>query len=225
MPRKRGGLGAMQIPILADTTKEIAASYGTLLKDAGIALRGLFIIDPAGVLQQQTINNLPVGRDVDEALRLVQAFQFVAQHGEVCPAGWTPGAATMVPTADGAVSYFEQQPEAAAADDFNPGLLSLDSEAAFNAAVAAPGPLVVDCYAPWCGKCRQIAPHVDALAAAHPGVRFAKLDTDALPALAKALGAAALPTFLFFKGGKAALPPLQGYKKGPLTEAVEALAR
>ena len=159
-PRKRGGLGHMQIPLLADTTKEIAASYGTLLKDAGIALRGLFIIDPSGTLQQMTINNLPVGRSVDEALRLVEAFQFVAQHGEVCPAGWTPGAATMIPTADGAVKYFEQQADGSPDDDFNATLPALTTEAEVAAAIAGPGPVVIDWYAQWCGKCRQIAPHV-----------------------------------------------------------------
>jgi len=82
-PRKRGGLGHMQIPLVADVTKTIAADYGVLLEDIGIALRGLFLIDPEGVLQQITVNNLPVGRNVDETIRLIQAFQFVAKHGEV----------------------------------------------------------------------------------------------------------------------------------------------
>lgn len=73
----------MQIPLVADVTKTIAADYGVLLEDIGIALRGLFLIDPEGVLQQITVNNLPVGRNVDETIRLIQAFQFVAKHGEV----------------------------------------------------------------------------------------------------------------------------------------------
>jgi thiol-disulfide isomerase/thioredoxin len=174
-PRKRGGLGAMQIPIMADVTKEISASYGTLLKDAGIALRGLFIIDPKGTLQQVIVNNLGVGRDVDETLRLLAAYQFVAEHGEVCPAGWKPGAATMVPTADGSQSYFQTVADGAPEDDFTSRLPALSSEAEFNAAVAGPGPVVVDWYATWCGKCRQIAPHVDALLGAHPGVKFYKV--------------------------------------------------
>ena len=84
-PRKKGGLGHMQIPLVADVTKTIAADYGVLIEDIGIALRGLFLIDPEGVLQQITVNNLPVGRNVDETIRLIQAFQFVAKHGEVCP--------------------------------------------------------------------------------------------------------------------------------------------
>jgi alkyl hydroperoxide reductase subunit AhpC len=73
----------MKIPIVADTCKTIAADYQVLLEDKGIALRGLFLIDPQGVLQQSTVNNLGVGRSVDEALRLLAAYQFVAEHGEV----------------------------------------------------------------------------------------------------------------------------------------------
>jgi len=73
----------MQIPLVGDITKTIAADYGVLLEDIGVALRGTFLIDPEGVLQQITVNNLPVGRNVDETIRLIQAFQFVAKHGEV----------------------------------------------------------------------------------------------------------------------------------------------
>jgi thiol-disulfide isomerase/thioredoxin len=197
-PRKRGGLGHMQIPILADVTKEISASYGTLLKDAGIALRGTFIIDPEGVLQQSSLNNLGVGRSVDEVLRLVAAFQYLKEHGEVCPAGWQPGAATMVPTADGAASYFEALEEGPA-EEIAARVPSLTSEAAFTAAIAGPGPVVIDWYAPWCGKCRQIAPHVEALLEKHANVKFFKVDTDALPELAAKHGAQVLPTFTFWK--------------------------
>jgi len=81
--RADGGLGDMKIPLLADTNHKIARDYGVLIEDQGIAFRGLFIIDPKGVLRQITINDLPVGRDVDETLRLVQAFQFTDKHGEV----------------------------------------------------------------------------------------------------------------------------------------------
>ena len=80
-----GGLGKMNIPILADKTKDISIRYGVLKEDEGIAFRGLFIIDDKGILRQITINDLPVGRSVDETLRLVQAFQFTDKHGEVCP--------------------------------------------------------------------------------------------------------------------------------------------
>ena len=105
-PRQEGGLGPMKIPMLADVTREVARRYGVLLEDAGVALRGLFIIDDKGVLRQITINDLPVGRSVDETLRLVKAFQFTDTHGEVCPADWTPGQRTMKPDPKGSKTYF-----------------------------------------------------------------------------------------------------------------------
>lgn len=77
-----GGLGNMKIPILADLTKNISCDYGVLLNDAGIALRGLFLIDTKGVVRHITINDLPVGRSVDEVLRVIKAFQHVEKHGE-----------------------------------------------------------------------------------------------------------------------------------------------
>jgi len=106
--RKEGGLGKMKIPLLSDKSGKICNDYGVYLEDSGIPLRGLFIIDEKGTLRQITINDLPVGRSVDETLRLVQAFQFTDKHGEVCPAGWKPGADTMKPNATGAKTYFEK---------------------------------------------------------------------------------------------------------------------
>ena len=106
-PRKDGGLGGCKYPLLADITKEIATYYGVLLP-AGVALRGSFIIDPKGVVRQATINDLPVGRSVDEALRLIEAFQFTDKHGEVCPAGWTQGSDTIKPNPSGSKSYFSK---------------------------------------------------------------------------------------------------------------------
>jgi len=108
-PRNKGGLGKMNIPILSDLTKQVSKDYGVLLDGAGISLRGLFIIDPKGVVRQITVNDLPVGRDVDETLRLVQAFQFVDKHGEVCPAGWKPGADTIKPGVEESKEYFSKQ--------------------------------------------------------------------------------------------------------------------
>ncbi|KAJ7397373.1 hypothetical protein BTVI_136127 [Pitangus sulphuratus] len=93
-PRKSGGLGKMNIPVLSDLTKQISRDYGVLLEGPGIALRGLFIIDPNGVIKHLSVNDLPVGRSVEETLRLVKAFQFVETHGEVCPANWTPDSPT-----------------------------------------------------------------------------------------------------------------------------------
>uniref|UniRef100_A0A8C0IH57 Thioredoxin-dependent peroxide reductase, mitochondrial n=1 Tax=Bubo bubo TaxID=30461 RepID=A0A8C0IH57_BUBBB len=93
-PRKSGGLGKMNIPVLSDLTKQISRDYGVLLEGPGIALRGLFIIDPNGIIKHLSINDLPVGRSVEETLRLVKAFQYVETHGEVCPANWTPDSPT-----------------------------------------------------------------------------------------------------------------------------------
>ena len=98
----------MRIPLLADKNCEIAKTYGVYKEDDGIAFRGLFIIDDKGDLRQITVNDLPVGRSVDETLRLVQAFQFTDKHGEVCPAGWKPGEKTMKPSVQGSKSYFQQ---------------------------------------------------------------------------------------------------------------------
>jgi len=107
-PRKQGGLGNMNIPLLADKTGEISKQYGVYKEDEGVAFRGLFIVDDKGNLRQITINDLPVGRSVDETLRLVQAFQFTDKHGEVCPAGWRPGDSTMKPDPKGSKSYFQK---------------------------------------------------------------------------------------------------------------------
>jgi len=108
-PRNKGGLGKMNIPLVSDLTKQISTDYGILLKDAGVSLRGLFIIDGKGTLRQITVNDLPVGRSVDETLRLVQAFQFTDEHGEVCPAGWKPGADTIKPSVEDSKEYFGKQ--------------------------------------------------------------------------------------------------------------------
>lgn len=107
-PRKDGGLGGLNYPLLADFHKTISREYGVLIEKAGIALRGLFIIDPQGVVRQLTINDLPVGRSVDETLRLIKAFQFVEKHGEVCPANWTPDSPTIKPDPVGSKDYFNK---------------------------------------------------------------------------------------------------------------------
>ena len=104
-PRAQGGIGGLEIPILADLTKQVARDYGVLLDD-GVALRGLFVIDPEGIVRHLTVNDLPIGRSVDETLRVVQAAQFAATHGEVCPADWQPGAATITPDPEGSRPFF-----------------------------------------------------------------------------------------------------------------------
>lgn len=105
--RKAGGLGEMKIPLLADTNHNIGNKYGCMVPDAGITYRGLFIIDDQHNVRQITVNDLPVGRNVDEVLRLIDAFQFVAEHGEVCPAGWNKGSKTIKPDVSGSKAYFE----------------------------------------------------------------------------------------------------------------------
>ena len=105
-PRKQGGLGGINYPLVSDLTKQIATAYDVLL-GGGVALRGSFIIDPKGIVRQATVNDLPVGRNVDEALRLIEAFQFTDKNGEVCPANWNSGSATMEPDPTGSKKYFE----------------------------------------------------------------------------------------------------------------------
>lgn len=85
-PRSEGGLGGIDFPLLADLGKQTAADYDVLNGD--VALRGVYIIDPEGIVQSGTVNNLSVGRNIDEVLRTLQAFQYAAEHGEVCPANW-----------------------------------------------------------------------------------------------------------------------------------------
>ncbi|XP_034837206.1 peroxiredoxin-2-like [Maniola hyperantus] len=108
-PRKDGGLGKIDIPLLADYQKQISKDYDVLL-DQGFALRGLFIIDRNGILRHMSINDLPVGRSVDETLRLVKAFQFADKHGEVCPANWNPdtNADTIKPSPRESKEYFKK---------------------------------------------------------------------------------------------------------------------
>lgn len=106
--QKNHSLGHMNIALLSDLTKQISRDYGVLLEGPGIALRGLFIIDPNGVIKHLSVNDLPVGRSVEETLRLVKAFQFVETHGEVCPANWTPDSPTIKPHPTASKEYFEK---------------------------------------------------------------------------------------------------------------------
>ncbi len=103
-PREKGGIGNVQYPMVADITKDIARAYGVLLNES-VALRGLFLIDTDGVVRHALVNDLPLGRNVDEALRLLDALQFTEKHGEVCPANWKDGDEAMKPTAEGVAGY------------------------------------------------------------------------------------------------------------------------
>lgn len=105
--REAGGLGDIAYPLVSDLNKTIARDYNVLDEEAGVAVRGLFIIDPDGVIMHATVNNLPVGRNVDETLRVLQAFQYIRSHpDEVCPADWTPGDPTMNPDPVKSKEYF-----------------------------------------------------------------------------------------------------------------------
>lgn len=106
-PRKQGGLGHLDIPLLADKSMKVARDYGVLDEESGVPFRGLFIIDGKQNLRQITVNDLPIGRNVDETLRLVQALQFTDVHGEVCPANWKPGSKTMVADPTESKKYFD----------------------------------------------------------------------------------------------------------------------
>ena len=111
-PVNKGGLGPVEFPMVADKTKQIARDFDVLIEDAGVALRGTFLIDRAGVVWHQLVNNLPLGRNADEIVRLVEALQFHEEHGEVCPAGWQKGQDGMKPNAAGVADYLSKHAEA-----------------------------------------------------------------------------------------------------------------
>lgn len=106
-----GGIGNVQYPLVADLTKSIARDYDVLL-DAGVALRGTFLIDQEGVVRHQVVNDLPLGRNIDEALRMVDTLLFHQEHGEVCPAGWNKGKQGMTATPDGVAKFLSENAEA-----------------------------------------------------------------------------------------------------------------
>lgn len=105
-PKAQGGIEGVTYPLVADLKKTIASSYDVLVDGAGIAYRGLFLIDKEGVVRHQVVNDLPLGRNVDEALRMVDALHFHQKHGEVCPANWTEGEKSMKPNQEGLKEYF-----------------------------------------------------------------------------------------------------------------------
>jgi len=246
-PRSKGGLGKMDIPILADVTKSISAEYGVLDEAAGFPLRGLFLVDPHDIIQHITVNAAPVGRSVDEALRTLQAFQFNAEHGEVCPANWKPGEATMVADPNESLEYFEAH---WSDNDNNAGSTSsrmevVNSEKGFAASVIEGSkgkgkkPVLVKYEAPWCGKCRQIQPFVDEMAEKYAhGLTFVAFDpaaagvqgamVDGHPGAGKGsmkehpmLADHGLPTFRIFVDGEP-VDEVVGYKKRQLESMIQA---
>lgn len=106
MPLSQGGIEGITYPLMADLTKEVGRSYGVLIEEKGITYRGLFLIDKQGIVRHELVNDLPLGRSVDEALRMLDALIFFEEHGEVCPANWHRGDKAMTPTSDGLKAYF-----------------------------------------------------------------------------------------------------------------------
>ncbi|MEQ9115621.1 MAG: peroxiredoxin [Rickettsiales bacterium] len=103
-PVEKGGIGNIKFPLVADLTKQICRDYDVLV-DEEVAYRGTFMIDRHGTVRHQVVNDLPLGRNVDETIRMIDALLFHEQHGEVCPAGWNKGDEGMKPTADGVSHY------------------------------------------------------------------------------------------------------------------------
>lgn len=198
-PRAGGGLGEMKIPMIADFNKTLTSQFG-VLGSAGpgtdVPLRGIFIISPDGVIKQSTINDLPVGRNVDETLRLIKAFQFVEEHGEVCPANWQPGDKTMNADPEKSKAYFEDvfKGEATVAT-------AVTDSSSFSSAISKAGLTVVDYWAPWCKNCHKIEPTLNKLAS-ELAFSLVKVDTTEAESLAADNGVSALPTVHLYKDGK-----------------------
>ncbi len=113
-PQDQGGVGSVPFPMVADMTRAIAAAYGILSEPGnsyyppGVAMRATFVIDQQGIVRHQVVNDEPLGRSVDEVIRIVDALQFFEEHGQVCPAGWNKGDAGMVTTSSGVASYLSE---------------------------------------------------------------------------------------------------------------------
>jgi len=104
-PVEKGGIGNIQYPLVSDITKDISRDYGVLFEDAGVAFRGTFLIDKEGVIKHAVVNDLGLGRNIDEAIRMVRALHHLEQFGEVCPANWNEGDEAMKPTGKGVAEY------------------------------------------------------------------------------------------------------------------------
>ena len=107
-PVEKGGIGQVQYPLVADVKHEICRAYDVEFEAAGVAFRGSFLIDKNGTVRHQVVNDLPLGRNVDEMLRMVDALQFTEEHGEVCPAGWMKGKKGMTASPDGVAKYLAE---------------------------------------------------------------------------------------------------------------------
>lgn len=108
-PVNQGGIGAVGYTLVADMTHAICKAYDVETPDGAVAFRGSFLIDKAGVVRHQVVNDLPLGRNIDEMLRMIDALQFTEKYGEVCPAGWNKGDEGMTPTGAGVASYLAEK--------------------------------------------------------------------------------------------------------------------
>ncbi|KIY98267.1 Thioredoxin H-type 1 [Monoraphidium neglectum] len=144
----------------------------------------------------------------------------------VCPADWKPGERTIIADSEKSMDYFSGVAEHEGDGADYKGVVSVTSRKEYDTLVNADKPSVVDFMAPWCGKCRMIAPLVSELALKHPDLTFVKVDTtrDGFQGLSEELGVKALPAFKFFRGGQEVVDQVVGYKKRPLEEAVEKLS-
>lgn len=109
-PKSKGGIHGIEYPLVSDMDKSISQAYDVLLHSEGIAYRGLFLIDKEGIVRHQVVNDLPLGRSIDEVLRMLDAFIYFEKHGEVCPADWQRGKKSLKPTSEGLEQYFAQPP-------------------------------------------------------------------------------------------------------------------
>ena len=107
-PTNKGGIGPIRYPLVADLAKSISRDYGVLVEEQGVALRGTFLIDRQGVVRHALINDLGLGRNIDETLRMVDALRHLEEYGEVCPANWREGEAAMKPTTEGVAAYLSE---------------------------------------------------------------------------------------------------------------------
>jgi len=105
-PKEKGGIAGVRYPLISDMNKTIARNYGVLKEDEGVALRGVFLIDKDDTVQAALVNNLSLGRNIDEVMRLVDALQWTEKNGDVCPANWAEGKVSMKPTHEGVSEYF-----------------------------------------------------------------------------------------------------------------------
>ncbi|WP_119342562.1 peroxiredoxin [Facilibium subflavum] len=110
-PVDKGGIGQVKYTMVADIDHSIVKAYGVEAPDAGVAFRGTFLIDKEGVVRHQVVNDLPLGRNMDELVRMVEALQFFEKHGEVCPAGWKKGDKGMKASPEGVASYLAENVE------------------------------------------------------------------------------------------------------------------